>query len=69
MFPCESSSKLTMCNEDVYTLMALSSITEEAYVSPEEYDSEPDDLQEFLEYDPTVITGENVTYAQWAERV
>ena len=27
MFPCESSSKLTMCNEDVYTLMALSYIT------------------------------------------
>ena len=47
---------------DLYTLMAISSITEEAYVSSEEYNSEPDNLQEALQYDPTTITTKEVVY-------
>ena len=41
---------------EVYTLMAMSSITEEAYVSAEEYSSDTDELQEALDYDPAEIS-------------
>ena len=47
---------------EVYTLMAMSSITEEAYVSAEEYSSDTDELQEALDYDPAEISTQEVVY-------
>ena len=49
-------------NPEVYTLMAISSITEEAIVSQEEYDSEPDNLEDAFKYDPAEISKEEVIY-------
>ena len=58
------SKEIKLQSPEVYTLMAISSITEEAYVTPEEYESEPDNLQQALEYDPAEIVTENVVYNQ-----
>ena len=47
---------------DVYTLMALSSITEEAYVTPQEFASDTEELEEALNYDPSEIPSKEVIY-------
>ena len=58
------SKEIKLQSQEVYTLMAISSITEEAYVTPEEYESEPDNLQQALEYDPAEIVTDKVQYNQ-----
>ena len=58
------SKEIKLQSPEVYTLMAVSSITEEAYVTPEEYESEPDNLQQALEYDPAEIVTDKVQYNQ-----
>ena len=47
---------------EVYTLLALSSITEEAYVTQCESSSDPDQLQDLLDYDPSEIPTTAVVY-------
>ena len=47
---------------EVYTLMAISSITEEAYIAPQEYASEPDTLEDALRYNPSEVESEEVKY-------
>ena len=49
-------------NPDVYSLMALSAITEEAFVSESEYASDPDHFQDALNYEPQNISTEEVVY-------
>ena len=54
--------KTDILKPEVYTLMAFASITEEAFVSPQEYDADPDQLQEVLDYDPSEIPTTDVIY-------
>ena len=56
------SANMSFDEPQVYTLMALSSITEEAYITNQEYDSEPETLQEALRYDPAETGTEEVIY-------
>ena len=56
------SEGMALNNSVVYSLMALSSITEDAYVSSAEWDSEPDTLEEALRYDPAETPTEEVNY-------
>ena len=54
--------KFALDKPDVYHLMALSAITEEAFVTSEEYDSEPSNLQDALDYDPAQLSKKKVVY-------
>ena len=56
------SEGMAINNSVVYSLMALSSITEDAYVSSAEWASEPDTLEEALRYDPAETPTEEVIY-------
>ena len=56
------SSDCSFDKPEVYTLMALSSITEEAYITNAEYNSEPDNLEDAMRYDPSEISTEEVKY-------
>ena len=47
---------------EVYSLLALSAMTEEAYVTPQEMDSEPDTLESAMEYNPAELSTEPVIY-------
>ena len=47
---------------EVYTLMAMSAMTEEAYLLPEEYPSDKDELEIALDYDPSQIPTGEVVY-------
>ena len=48
----ENVNNLNITSPQVINLMTVASITEEAYVEVQELDSEPDDLNEALEYNP-----------------
>ena len=54
----KSEDKESLLQPEMYTLMAISSITETAEVSEEEFTSEPDGLEESLEFDPTIANTE-----------
>ena len=56
------TNDLSFTRPEVYTLMALSSITEEAVITPCEYESEPDTLEDALRYDPSEIGTKEVIY-------
>ena len=47
---------------EVYSLLTLTSMTEEAYVTNAEMDSEPDTLQNAMEYNPAELSTEPVVY-------
>ena len=47
---------------EVYGLMAMSAMTEEAYLLPEEYPSDKDELEIALDYDPSQIPIGEVIY-------
>ena len=50
----EGLNQIQITSPQVYTLLTMASITEEAYVEVQELDSEPDNLHEVSEYDPAV---------------
>ena len=56
------SAEASFENPEIYTLMAISSITEEAVVFHEEYESEPDNLEGAFKYDPAEISPQEVIY-------
>ena len=58
----DTNHKVDLRTPDVYTLMAMSAITEEAYVLPQEYSSDTDELQVALDYDPSQISTKEVIY-------
>ena len=58
----EKNVNISLEDPKVFTMMAISSITETAYVSSEEYLSDTDDLQEALKYDPAEISTDPVIY-------
>ena len=58
----QTAENTTFQTIEVYTLMALTSITEEAFVTEEEYDSEPDNLEQALDYDPAKLSNKEVIY-------
>ena len=55
---------ISLNKPEVYALMAISSITEEAYITSAEYDSEPDTLEDALRYNPAEISSEQVVYGE-----
>ena len=54
--------KIDLFKPEVCALMALSAITEEAYVSEGEYSSDTEELTEALDFDPSAISTEEVCY-------
>ena len=54
--------KFYLDKPEVYQLMALSAITEEAFVTSEEYSSEPSTLQDAMDYDPAQISTKEIKY-------
>ena len=47
---------------EVCALMTMSSITEQAYVMPQEYSSDTDEFQADLDYEPSLLSKEEVIY-------
>ena len=58
----ENVNNLNITSPQVINLMTVASITEEGYVEVQELDSEPDDLNEALEYNPAEVLIEDVQY-------
>ena len=58
----ENVNNLNITSPQVINLMTVASITEEAYVEVQELDSEPDDLNEALDYNPAEVLIEDVQY-------
>ena len=58
----QGENSIDLKNDNVIQLMTLSAITETAYVTPEEYAQDLDELQEALEYDPYEIPSTPVIY-------
>ena len=58
----DPSHELDLHKSEVYSLMTMAAITEEADVWPQEYASDSDELQTALDYDPSQMTTEEVVY-------
>ena len=58
----QAQQEIKLTDPEVYTLMAISAITEEAFVTPVEYSSEPDALEAAFEFDPSEVKNEEVQY-------
>ena len=58
----DPNHKLDLQKPEVYSLLTMAAITEEADVWPQEYASDTDELQTALEYDPSQMSTEEVVY-------